>query len=113
MVAEADESDASFLRLKPEIAVITNIEMDHHSRWGSVAELRAAFAEFADGRQRVAEFDARTRPGPAELAPRGSRPPQPAQRPRGAGGASGSPASTSTRRRRRSPTSPASGGGSS
>ena len=47
VVAEADESDASFLGLKPEIAVITNIEMDHHSRWGSVAELRAAFAEFA------------------------------------------------------------------
>jgi UDP-N-acetylmuramate--alanine ligase len=49
VIAEADESDASFLRLKPEIAVLTNIEMDHHSRWGSVAQLRAAFAEFAAG----------------------------------------------------------------
>ena len=47
VVAEADESDASFLELAPEIAVITNIEMDHHSRWGSIAELRAAFAEFS------------------------------------------------------------------
>ncbi len=47
VVAEADESDASFLELQPEIAVITNIEMDHHSRWGSLAELRAAFDEFA------------------------------------------------------------------
>jgi UDP-N-acetylmuramate--alanine ligase len=46
VVAEADESDASFLELKPEIAVVTNVEMDHHSRWGSEAELRAAFAEF-------------------------------------------------------------------
>ena len=46
VVAEADESDGSFLDLKPEIAVVTNIEMDHHSRWGSVAELRAAFGEF-------------------------------------------------------------------
>jgi UDP-N-acetylmuramate--alanine ligase len=46
VIAEADESDGSFLDLKPEIAVVTNIEMDHHSRWGSVAELRAAFAEF-------------------------------------------------------------------
>jgi UDP-N-acetylmuramate--alanine ligase len=46
VVAEADESDGSFLGLKPEIAVITNIEMDHHSRWGSVAELRRAFGEF-------------------------------------------------------------------
>jgi UDP-N-acetylmuramate--alanine ligase len=65
VVAEADESDASFLRLKPEIAVITNIEMDHHARWGSVAELRAAFAAFADG-ARLAEFDEDS-PGPAEL----------------------------------------------
>jgi UDP-N-acetylmuramate--alanine ligase len=46
VVAEADESDGSFLDLKPEIAVVTNVEMDHHSRWGSVAELRAAFREF-------------------------------------------------------------------
>ncbi len=47
VVAEADESDASFLELKPEIAVVTNLEMDHHARWGSVAELRRAFREFA------------------------------------------------------------------
>jgi UDP-N-acetylmuramate--alanine ligase len=46
VVAEADESDGSFLGLKPEIAVVTNVEMDHHSRWGSVAELRAAFRDF-------------------------------------------------------------------
>jgi len=46
VVAEADESDASFLDLRPEIAVITNVEMDHHSRWGSIAELRAAFDQF-------------------------------------------------------------------
>jgi UDP-N-acetylmuramate--alanine ligase len=46
VVAEADESDASFLELAPEIAVITNVEMDHHSRWGSMAELRAAFEKF-------------------------------------------------------------------
>src|SRR4051812_11944088 len=49
VVAEADESDASFLRLQPEIAVVTNIEMDHHSRWGSMAELREAFREFSAG----------------------------------------------------------------
>jgi UDP-N-acetylmuramate--alanine ligase len=65
VIAEADESDASFLRLRPEIAVITNIEMDHHARWGSLAELRAAFAEFAEG-ARLAEFDEDS-PGPAEL----------------------------------------------
>ena len=47
VVAEADESDASFLRLRPEVAVVTNVEMDHHSRWGSIAELREAFIAFA------------------------------------------------------------------
>jgi UDP-N-acetylmuramate--alanine ligase len=53
VIAEADESDGSFLQLKPEIAVVTNIEMDHHSRWGSVAELRAAFDEFTAGARAV------------------------------------------------------------
>jgi UDP-N-acetylmuramate--alanine ligase len=46
VVAEADESDASFLKLRPEIAVITNLELDHHSRWSSLAELAEAFAAF-------------------------------------------------------------------
>ena len=47
VVAEADESDGSFLRLQPEIAVVTNLELDHHSRWSSLAELSEAFAAFA------------------------------------------------------------------
>jgi UDP-N-acetylmuramate--alanine ligase len=47
VVAEADESDASFLKLRPEIAVVTNLELDHHSRWSSLAELGEAFAAFA------------------------------------------------------------------
>jgi UDP-N-acetylmuramate--alanine ligase len=47
VVAEADESDASFLKLRPEVAVITNLELDHHSRWSSLAELAEAFAAFA------------------------------------------------------------------
>jgi UDP-N-acetylmuramate--alanine ligase len=46
VVAEADESDASFLELRPEVAVVTNIEMDHHARWGSLAELHEAFRRF-------------------------------------------------------------------
>jgi UDP-N-acetylmuramate--alanine ligase len=66
VVAEADESDASFLRLRPEIAVVTNVEMDHHSRWGSLAELRRAFDEFVAPARGVAGFD-RDAPGPAEL----------------------------------------------
>jgi len=67
VIAEADESDGSFLRLEPEIAVVTNVEMDHHSHWGSEAELRAAFERFAGRAGAVAEFGARS-PGPAELA---------------------------------------------
>jgi UDP-N-acetylmuramate--alanine ligase len=47
VVAEADESDASFLKLRPEVAVITNLELDHHSRWNSLGELSEAFAAFA------------------------------------------------------------------
>jgi len=66
VLTEADESDASFLELEPEVAVITNVEMDHHSRWGSVAELRLAFEQFA-GAAGAVEFDAGS-PGPAELA---------------------------------------------
>jgi UDP-N-acetylmuramate--alanine ligase len=46
VVAEADESDASFLALRPEVAVVTNVEMDHHARWGSLAELHEAFRSF-------------------------------------------------------------------
>src|SRR4051794_1167995 len=46
VIAEADESDASFLQLRPEVAVVTNVEMDHHSRWGSLAELHEAFRSF-------------------------------------------------------------------
>ena len=57
VVAEADESDASFLELAPEIAVITNIEMDHHSRWGSMAELRDAFARFTSKAEGVVAPD--------------------------------------------------------
>ena len=47
VVAEADESDGSFLKLQPEVAVITNLELDHHTRWNSLAELSEAFARFA------------------------------------------------------------------
>jgi UDP-N-acetylmuramate--alanine ligase len=46
IVAEADESDGSFLRLSPELATITNVELDHHSNWSSRAELHEAFGRF-------------------------------------------------------------------
>ncbi len=46
LVVEADESDRSFLELTTEIAVVTNIELDHHATYASVAELELAFGEF-------------------------------------------------------------------
>jgi UDP-N-acetylmuramate--alanine ligase len=46
VVAEADESDASFLRLRPEVAVVTNVELDHHSHWPSRAALIEGFQSF-------------------------------------------------------------------
>jgi UDP-N-acetylmuramate--alanine ligase len=54
VVAEADESDASFLELMPEVAVVTNVELDHHSRWSSLGELHAAFGRFAARAEGVA-----------------------------------------------------------
>lgn len=54
IVAEADESDGSFLELAPEVAAITNVELDHHSRWRSLAELRDAFRRFAASAQALA-----------------------------------------------------------
>lgn len=47
LVVEADESDRSFLALDTDVAVVTNVELDHHTEWtGGTTELRAAFAEF-------------------------------------------------------------------
>jgi len=47
IVAEADESDASFLRLRPEMAVVTNIDNDHMETWEQdESRLHAAFVEF-------------------------------------------------------------------
>ena len=46
LIVEADESDRSMLSVSAEIALLTNVELDHHSMFPSLAELRAAFAEF-------------------------------------------------------------------
>jgi UDP-N-acetylmuramate--alanine ligase len=48
MVAEADESDRSFLKLSPSIAVITNIDREHMDAYGSFADLQQAFIDFAN-----------------------------------------------------------------
>jgi len=48
MVAEADESDRSFLMLLPSIAVMTNIDREHMEAYGSFEELQQAFTDFAN-----------------------------------------------------------------
>ena len=49
VVVEGDESDRSFLKLDPEVAVVTNAELDHHSTYRTASELDRAFAEFGSG----------------------------------------------------------------
>jgi UDP-N-acetylmuramate--alanine ligase len=46
LVAEADESDGSFLKLSPEIAVVTNIDDDHLDFHGSIENLETSFLGF-------------------------------------------------------------------
>ncbi|MSP24527.1 MAG: UDP-N-acetylmuramate--L-alanine ligase [Myxococcales bacterium] len=46
MVAEADESDGTFLWLAPTIAVVTNIDAEHLDYWGTHEKLKDAFVEF-------------------------------------------------------------------
>lgn len=47
LIAEADESDGSFSRLSPEMVVVTNIDNDHLDYYGTVAQLKKAFFDFA------------------------------------------------------------------
>jgi UDP-N-acetylmuramate--alanine ligase len=49
LVAEADESDRSFLKLSPRFAVITNIDREHLEAYQGFDELKAAFVQFANG----------------------------------------------------------------
>src|SRR5919197_127429 len=46
LVLEADESDRSMLALDVDVAVVTNVELDHHATFGSLAEVRDVFRMF-------------------------------------------------------------------
>lgn len=59
LVVEADESDGSFLLLESQVAVVTNIEIDHVDHWRSLDELRTGFHGFL----------ARVRPGGSAVVP--------------------------------------------
>jgi UDP-N-acetylmuramate--alanine ligase len=53
LVVEGDESDRTVFGLSAEIAVITNVDLDHHTTYGSVAELAEDFERWAAGIRRV------------------------------------------------------------
>ena len=46
LVSEADESDGSFLKLRPHIAVVTNVEDDHMDHYGTMENIIKAFTQF-------------------------------------------------------------------
>lgn len=48
IIAEADESDGSFLKFSPSIAIITNIDREHLDHYGSLAAIKKAFVQFTE-----------------------------------------------------------------
>ena len=46
LVAEADESDGSLLFLRPEVAIVTNVELDHHANYGCLDDVHDVFRRF-------------------------------------------------------------------
>jgi UDP-N-acetylmuramate--alanine ligase len=72
IVVEADESDRSLLNLEPEVAVLTNAELDHHSTYSSQLDLEATLREFmARARRPAVVWD---RPSLVALCPPGAIP---------------------------------------
>jgi UDP-N-acetylmuramate--alanine ligase len=57
LVVEADESDRSMLALDVDVAVVTNVELDHHATYGSLAEVRDAFRTFLAGAPEAVLWD--------------------------------------------------------
>ena len=52
-VAEADESDNSFLFIKPKYAVVTNVEPDHLEHHGTFENIKKSFEQFIDSTERL------------------------------------------------------------
>lgn len=53
-IAEADESDNSFLYIKPKYSVVTNVEADHLDHHGTFANIKKSFEQFIDSTERIA-----------------------------------------------------------
>jgi len=69
LVVEADESDRSMLALHVDVAVVLNIELDHHTTYGSLAELVAVFDAFRDAAPRRVVAPDLARAGDTVFAP--------------------------------------------
>jgi len=69
LVVEADESDRSMLALDVDVAVVTNVELDHHAAYGSLAEVRDVFRAFLAAPGQAVLLDR-----PDVVALRGGRP---------------------------------------
>lgn len=70
VVIEADESDGSFTRYSPDVAVITNIEYEHPETWRSLDDLLAAFAKHAAPATHVVIDHEQPRRDQLDLGPR-------------------------------------------
>jgi UDP-N-acetylmuramate--alanine ligase len=57
LVVEGDESDRTIERLRPKIAVVTNVDLDHHSEFGSLAEVEELFERWLAGVPQVVRAD--------------------------------------------------------
>ena len=57
LVVEADESDRSMLALDVEIAVVTNVELDHHATFAGIEDLRADFRHFLSAARHAVVWD--------------------------------------------------------
>ncbi len=66
IVVEADESDRSLLGIRPDVAVLTNAELDHHSTYSSRLELEETFRAFTAQAEQAVVWD---RPSLLALAP--------------------------------------------
>jgi UDP-N-acetylmuramate--alanine ligase len=71
IVIEADESDRSLLKLSPEVAVLTNAELDHHATYASLQDLHETFARFMGAARQATVWD---RPQLRALCPPGTVP---------------------------------------
>jgi UDP-N-acetylmuramate--alanine ligase len=69
IVVEADESDRSLLKLEPQVALLTNAELDHHSTYSSRLELEETFRTFLARAERAIAWD---RPAVRALGPPGT-----------------------------------------